>query len=217
MQKIIRPVSIGLLLGLLGLIFGLFWATYMVIKHEHIHKILMENRQAAIASKFVVSKPVEGTKESAHNHGHGDTPHKEGVARGARGLDKTAQAKEEKGHNEGVYAGEHEDPIMDAAHERLTRGHIHAMGLGVLTIAVSLMLVFLNMPSMIKTFTSACLGVGGLFYPLSWIIMGFRTVSMGETASAESVLPIVAISVPLVITGLFITLFYFLKDLFTRH
>ncbi|OGQ59368.1 MAG: hypothetical protein A3J24_05230 [Deltaproteobacteria bacterium RIFCSPLOWO2_02_FULL_53_8] len=107
----------------------------------------------------------------------------------------------------------HEDEAIAQAHKRLTRGHIHAMGLGLIAIAVSLILAFLNAPNGIKAAAAACVGVGGLFYPMSWIIMGVRTVNLGLETAERSVLPIVALSVALVLIGIILTLAYLIKGL----
>lgn len=207
MQESVRPVVIGFILGVLCLIFGIFWAIYLIVGHETIHKSLMESAKAALESKFVVSP--SGSKDT-HGHGMEEQGHSD------HDMPEVIVKKEVKAvHIHGM--SEHEDPLENAAHERLRRGHIHEMGLGVLTIAVSFVLAFLTAPDRVKTFASACIGLGSLVYPLAWIVMGYRTTAMGLDASAGSVLPIVALSVPLVLLGLFITMFYLIKGLFHPH
>lgn len=211
MQESVRPVAIGFILGVLCLIFGIFWAIYLVVGHESIHKTLMESARAALESKFVVSP--SGSKD-AYDHGM------EGSGMAAQdhsghGMPKVIAKKEVKVERPHEYMS-HDDPLVEEAHERLRRGHIHEMGLGILTIAVSFVLAFLTAPDMVKTFASACIGLGSLVYPLAWIVMGYRTTAMGLDASAESVLPIVALSVPLVLLGLFITMFYLIKGCLKR-
>lgn len=212
MQESIRPVAIGFIFGVLCLIFGIFWAIYLVAGHESIHKSLRESAKAALESKFVVSPASGDTHGHSHmtedhdmaEHGHSD-----------HDMPKVAVKKKVKSvHIHGM--SEHEDPLENAAHERLRRGHIHEMGLGILTIAVSFVLAFLTAPGKMKTFASACLGFGGFVYPFAWIVMGYRTTAMGLDASAGSILPIVAVSVPPVLLGLFITMFYLIKGLLTR-
>ncbi len=205
MQSAVKPVAIGFILGLLGLMFGIFWAVYIVVGHEGIHKTLSESGKAAMESKVIVSPP---SPEAARDHG-GSNGH-------SHDMPKVIVKKEVKDEHAHGYASEHEDPLMEAAHERLTKGHAHAMGLGILTIAVSFVLAFSSASNFVKTFASACLGVGGIFYPFSWIIMGYRTPAMGIAASADSVLPVVAFSMPLVLLGLFITVVYVIKGRLTR-
>ena len=42
MIELIKPVRYGILIGLLGLVFGIFWAVWLVLGHERIHKSLEE-------------------------------------------------------------------------------------------------------------------------------------------------------------------------------
>lgn len=110
----------------------------------------------------------------------------------------------------GGYQG-HDSQLMAIAHERLARGHLHAMGLGVLTICICLVLALIQAPPGMKTLASASAGIGGLFYPLAWIIMGFRTPSLGAEAAADSVFPIAALSILLILIGVLLTLFYAIR------
>ncbi|MDP2689368.1 MAG: hypothetical protein Q8P48_04550 [Deltaproteobacteria bacterium] len=201
MKVVMRPVSVGLILGLLGLIFGIAWASYLASNHDDIHRRLAESRRAAIEQKFVLQS---GGEAPAAHHSHG-------AQRGAANGHGHSAARE--GGLE-VNAQEHDDPVMEEAHERLTRGHLHAMGLGILAISVSLVLGFIPAPHNLKTLASACLGTGGIFYPLSWILMGLRTVTLGQEAAARSVIPIAGLSMLLVVTGIVITLVYLLRYAF---
>lgn len=226
MHSLVRPVAIGLILGLLSLIFGIFWAAYITVRHDSIHRALKESGDAALSAKFVQGgqgvghegpfAPAEGPGHDIKQGAEGGHGHDHALAKGhshsvsAEPLPKAAQSVAKDSHSM------HDDPNTEAAHERLTRGHIHAMGLGLLTIAVSFILAFLSAPARAKTFASASAGVGGLFYPLAWIIMGYRTTAMGPSASADSVFPVVAFSVPLVLIGIFVTLYYVLKNVFGR-
>lgn len=212
MHTAVKPVVIGLLLGFLSLVFGVFWAIYLTVNHDRIHKTLAESSRAAIEEKFVVNPSSVSGDHSAHTnhqisaapskgHNHGSSATHEGHTMGA-GISET---QDHSSHN---------DPEMEAAHERLTRGHLHAMGLGTLSVVSSIILVLLAAPYRIKTFASACLGVGSIFYPLAWIIMGFRTTALGIEQAQESVFPIAALSIFLVLVGIIICLFYIVKGAF---
>jgi hypothetical protein len=107
--------------------------------------------------------------------------------------------------------GHHGSPEMAEAHERLAKGHVHAMGLGILSIAVSMLLALVPASPRSKTFAAACVGTGGLFYPLSWILMGMRTTALGISAAEASVLPMVGLSVILVGLGLVLALAFVLR------
>lgn len=91
---------------------------------------------------------------------------------------------------------------MRAAHEMLGRAHVHAMGLGVLTISISLMLAFLPVSSWVRAVAAASLGTGSFFYPLALIISGLRTTALGEAGAAQSVFPMTALSILLAGAGL---------------
>ncbi|MBI5561733.1 MAG: hypothetical protein HY894_02600 [Deltaproteobacteria bacterium] len=198
MHSIIRPVRIGLFLGLATLLFGIFWAMYLAVNHERIHKSLSERGRSAVEDKFVLSADGAGHGHAAMN----------GQTAGHDHHDHAAMTDEDGGaaHDE-----MHADPAMREVHERLTRGHIHAMGLGLIAMAVSLTLAFLTAPLRVKTFASACAGVGGLFYPFAWIIMGYRTAALGAEAAENSVLPIVVFSVALVLVGILVSLAYLVR------
>lgn len=204
----LRPVILGLLLGLISLIFGIFWAAYLTVNHDKIHKTLSESAGAALHEKFVIS-PSEG-----HQHHVGSEKASAGHGSKEHPKDGHGVKDEEVETPPPSHEAMHEDSVMEAAHERLARGHLHAMGLGMLSILVSFVFAFSTAPANVKTFASACLGTGGIFYPLSWIIMGFRTPALGVEAAQESVVPIVALSMLLVLVGLLLCFFYFIRDFF---
>ncbi len=192
MREGIRPVGIGLVLGMLSLFFGIFWAIYLVAGHEQIHKTLEQSKRPAMEEKI---SPPETQDGHSHNHSRADE-----AAVGSEGQMPT-----------------HEDPAIGEAHEMLTRGHIHEMGLGMLAIAISVVLSMLFIPDWLKTIASACAGVGGLFYPVAWIVMGFRAPAIGMEAADKSVMPIAGFGIALVLIGLAITFFGTLKTVLTRR
>src|SRR4030067_3528131 len=78
-------------------------------------------------------------------------------------------------HGEGM----HDSPIMELAHKRLVRGHLHLMGLGLVSVVVSLILGFTSAPSFFKTITSVLTGIGGIVYPAAWVVIGYMTPRLG--------------------------------------
>lgn len=228
----LRHAGVGLLLGLIGLGFGIFWAVYITVNHDQLHRRLSQAEKASIEEKFVIN-----SGEGAGHEGHSMTADHSDHASHASHSEPTA-------HDHSAHAGHdmaaapdhqmelvrkeldqikadiakrapahdhHSSPDMATAHERLTKGHVHAMGLGILSIAVSLLLAFIPASSRVKTFAAACVGTGGLFYPLAWILMGMRTTAMGAAGAQESVLPMVGLSVILVGLGLLLAFIYTLK------
>jgi hypothetical protein len=112
------------------------------------------------------------------------------------------------------FSGGHDNPDMEIAHGRLTRGHAHAMGLGALTIILSFVLAFTSAPDRVKTVVSILIGTGAIIYPLSWIIMGYRIPSLGIERAEESVIPIAGTGALLVFIGIFVTFTFLAKDVF---
>ncbi|HHL39402.1 MAG TPA: hypothetical protein ENJ37_02740 [Deltaproteobacteria bacterium] len=206
MNDAVRPVSPGLLLGLCSLIFGIGWAMFIITQHERIHDMLAAETEALMEERFILQPDMEGMDHGGHEEGH--MMDEGGHDHGGGAHDHSAHD-----HGEAAATGDghdhpaHSDPETAAAHERLTRGHLHAMGLGLVTIALSLVLAFTDAPARVKTVVSAMAGIGGFFYPFAWIVMGFRTPLLGMKGAEESVLPIVAPSVLLVLAALAATAF----------
>ncbi|MBI4949096.1 MAG: hypothetical protein HY955_03010 [Deltaproteobacteria bacterium] len=199
MKNQIRPVFIGVLLGIFSIIFGIFWAMYLATQHESIHRTLSMSARSSIEGKFVVSPKGNHADHAAGGHVQGGHDAVAGKMMNAEGDANTAHPA-------------HSEDEMEEAHERLTRGHLHAMGLGLLTISVSVLLSFLSASQKMKTLAATCLGTGGFFYPFSWIIMGYRTPALGAQNAAESVVPIAGLSAILVLAGVFLTLFFLVRD-----
>ncbi len=215
LRKELRHSGIGILLGLLCLVFGVSWAVYLTANHDSIHRDLAAAERSALEEKFV----LQG--EGGHE-GHGSPGHE---AHGEAGHDAHSAHDMHEGHGQSAQVNEaaaspsaHEhSPVMGEAHERLAKGHLHAMGLGTLTIAVSLLLAFIPAAPRVKTLAAACLGTGSFFYPLAWIVMGYRTTALGEAGAQASVFPMAAFSIALVGAGLLLTLVYVVKWIFGRE
>lgn len=225
MQPFLRPVSIGLILGIISLFFGIFWAVNLTVNHEKIHKRLNESAASVIKDKFVLNSEG-GHDHSMHTQSSGVHDHSDAAAdhdHSTHNHDMSSGSHNEEAMSSGAATEEaahehkgHGSPWMEAAHERLGRGHLHAMGLGLLSICISLVLSFLKTPVTVKTFASACVGIGGFFYPLAWIIMGFRTPALGIEGAQESVFPIAVFSVFLIVLGVLVTLFYLIKGVIRK-
>lgn len=213
MIEIIKPVRYGILLGLLGMLFGIGWAFYLVLGHDSMHETLERSApdggeehsliwllEPASAQAHAHEKPQQ--KETGHMH--------EGEEEG-HDMKETGD-KEAKPHLEGG----HDDPIIELSHRRLTRGHIHSMGLGLATIIISLVLAFTSAPDKVKTTVSILTGIGGIIYPIAWIIMGYRTPALGPDGADLSVRFIAGPGIALVALGIFAAIVYLLRDIFSE-
>ena len=198
MSELLKPVRFGILIGLLGLVFGIGWAIWLVVGHDRIHESFEQRMEQGIYEHG--SAYASQMDEPAHVHGSASEPGEPGEAETA------------KPH----FEGGHDDPIMELAHTRLRWAHVHYMGLGLLTIAVSLVLVFTAAPGAVKGITSIILGFGGLIYPSGWIFMGYRTPSLGPDAALASVATIAGPGIVLVLLGIVTTVFFLLRDIFSK-
>jgi len=164
MSPIIIPVRHGLIMAIAALIFGALWAGYMATNHETLHGKFEAQEQANQASDMDMSGMDLGHPHAtdAHDHGH-----------------DTALSAEQHSHS-GSLAGD--------AMQRLLRGHIHFMGLGVLAASLLLITAFTSLKPVWKRTLGWTFGVGALAYPPAWIMMGFRTVEMGPQAAEASVM-----------------------------
>lgn len=82
----------------------------------------------------------------------------------------------------------HSGSIATDAMDRLLRGHIHFMGLGILTAALLLVTALTTLKPCWKRLLGWSFGIGALAYPPAWIVMGFRTVTLGPDAAEASIM-----------------------------
>lgn len=206
-----RQVGVGLLFGLIGVLFGLAWVVYLTANHEGIHDYLSRSAKAAAIEKAApVSMDAAPEPKAAHKDGHSHSHGGHAKAPGNSGAGYgNADEAEASGHA-------HSSGLMELAHERLAKAHAHAMGLGMLSIAVSLTLAFIPASPRLRTVAAASIGAGGLLYPFSWLIMGLRTPSLGASGAEASAMPIIGLSVLLVGAGLVLALVLVARWLLSR-
>ena len=171
-QNNINPVRHGLTLAVLALIFGALWAAFLAVNHERLHSGF-EKQEHAIQQeqmkKTMLDMDMDAMKlnqahasEAVHSH---DTP-----------------AHVVKGQHT------HSGSLASDAMQRLLRGHIHFMGLGVLAASLLLITAFTSLKSCWKKLLGWTLGIGVLAYPPAWILMGLRTVELGPQAAEASIM-----------------------------
>ncbi len=235
----IRPVRVGIVLGLATIVFGMLWVMFIKTQHEFLHKVMAEvnieipSEGLSLAGLSIVpTAHASGT--GSHSHGEETMAKKAGTDSHHGSTD--TQINNKDNHNDNMPAetsmvmsgsGEsHGGPDHHAkggedlealAHKRLVRGHIHAMGIGLLVILVSLMLSATIATEKVKYITSTCLGIGGFFYPFTWIIMGLFTQSFGAAQAEQSVMILVGPTVLLILGSVMTTLYFTYKTLFTQQ
>lgn len=96
----------------------------------------------------------------------------------------------------------HSGDLATDAMQRLLRGHIHFMGLGALAASLLLVTAFTSLRACWKRALGWSFGIGALAYPPAWILMGFRTVSLGAEAAEASVMWLFAPAVGLILLSM---------------
>ena len=163
-----RHVAHGLMMGVVSLILGIGWAGYMATHHETLHGGF-ERQETALQQHASSSRMY-----------HSSLP---------ESLISTAMAHEQHGEakNNG-HQHSHSGSLATDAMQRLLRGHIHWMGLGILSMVMLVVVAFTSLKPNWKNLLGWSFGLGSLAYPSAWIIMGFRTVAMGPEAAESSVM-----------------------------
>lgn len=224
MMDAIRPVRPGILIGLLGIIFGIGWAFWLILGHERIHSTLEASRAALEQPGQEASQYAENHIKSV-KHVHSDGNEHLHISKESPVEENHQHAGDDMHAKEGMvqenpsrhaHGAGHDDPLMELAHTRLMRGHLHAMGLGLAAIIISIVLSFTSAQAWIKTAGSVFAGLGGLIYPLAWIVMGYRTASMGPELAEASVTLIAGPGVALVFSGVLAAALFILKDILTK-
>src|SRR3990170_890962 len=206
MMDAIRPVRPGILIGLIGILFGISWAFWLVLGHERIHSTLEASRAALEQPGQEASHHAENRIKSV-KHLHSD---------GEEHMQVKKEALSQENPSQHAHGAGHDDALMELAHTRLMRGHLHAMGLGLGAIIISVVLSFTSAQSWIKTTASLFAAIGGLIYPLAWIVMGYRTPSLGPELAEASVILIAGPGVVLVLSGVLATAFFIFKDILMK-
>ena len=189
-QTSLNPVRHGLALAVLALITGALWAAFLAVNHEQMHgdfeqqeqTIRHESVKNAMHDMSMDSMNLEHGVASAattHSHASGD-----------------AQAHAAKGQHT------HSGSLASDAMQRLLRGHIHFMGLGVLAAVLLLITAFTSLKPGWKKLLGWTFGVGAMAYPPAWILMGLRTVELGPQAAEASVMWLFGPSVGLLLASM---------------
>ncbi|MDX8390361.1 MAG: hypothetical protein R8M38_07705 [Mariprofundaceae bacterium] len=175
----IKDVRHGLLMAVVAMIFGALWAAYLATNHEQLHggfEAQQQQVQQEEMQHMMEDMRMDDVKmEHAHDAGTPDDHHKSGHS-------STAGEHASGGQHS------HSGSLAKDAMQRLLRGHIHFMGMGVLAAVLLLITAFTSLKSCWKKTLGWTVGLGTLAYPPAWILMGFRTVELGPEAAEASVL-----------------------------
>ncbi|MBT3198566.1 MAG: hypothetical protein HN350_01500 [Phycisphaerales bacterium] len=103
--------------------------------------------------------------------------------------------------------------ITDKSWVYLKRAHMHASGLGIIALGISLLLGILNTCSFCKFIGSTCLGLGALGYSVFWMLAGLTAPGLGSTGAAKEALKMVAMpSAGLCLLAMLFVFMAFLKS-----
>jgi len=200
MNSIIVPVRHGLGMAITALILGAFWAAYMATHHEQLHGAFeLEAEKVEQAQMQHLMEDVSTESMQAHSH------------------DMASQTAHEHEADNHAVNGQHSHSgsLAQDAMQRLLRGHIHFMGIGVLAAVLLLMTAFTSLKPIIKKLLGWTFGLGALGYPPAWILMGFRTVELGPQAAEASVMWLFGPAVGLLLASMSVLLATLLVETFS--
>jgi len=196
-QESIDYVRHGLVMAVLALVCGALWAAYIATHHESLHGGFEAQQQILQQSSHQHGVVDQNMKDMEMNMMSMNEPAHEGHAHPvpstvdhhahAENIPDNHHANETTGHGAGEQHS-HSGSLATDAMQRLLRGHIHFMGIGVLTAVLLLIVAFTSLKRCWKRVLGWTLGLGTLAYPPAWIIMGFRTVELGPEAAEASVM-----------------------------
>jgi len=192
-RAVLTPVYHGMAMGVLAMVLGGLWAGYLATHHESLHggfekqvaqAELLEQQQLKSEMNMDGMEMASHASTAAHSHGDGAAAHSHGSS----------------AHGGGQHS--HSGSLATDAMQRLLRGHIHFMGIGLLSIVMLLLVASTTLKGCWKMVFGWTFGLGALLYPPAWILMGFRTVELGPQAAESSVLWLFGPAVGLLIGSL---------------
>jgi len=192
-QQALASIRHGLLLSILALILGIGWAGYLALNHERLHGGFEKQEKTAHREVHTsMASPGSPLLNAVVPlaMAHGDGPH----------SPETTPAPDEDAMP--AHQHSHSGSLATDAMQRLLRGHIHWMGLGILSAALLLIVAFTSLRPVWKSLLGWTFGLGALAYPPAWILMGFRTVRLGPEAAEQSVMWLFAPAAGMLLTSL---------------
>jgi hypothetical protein len=93
-----------------------------------------------------------------------------------------------------VYKGDQAkaDKVVKKSWVYMKRAHLHSQTMGVISIAFSLLVAWLNFPARAQLGISMLSGLGSLGYGIFWLLAGFLAPGMGSTGAAKESIALIA-------------------------
>ena len=94
----------------------------------------------------------------------------------------------------GVYQGDQAkaDRVIKKSWVYMKRAHLHSQTMGVISIAFSLLVAWLNFPALAQLGVSLLSGLGSLGYGVFWLVSGYLAPGMGSTGAAKESVALIA-------------------------
>ena len=94
----------------------------------------------------------------------------------------------------GVYKGDQAkaDKVVKKSWVYMKRAHLHSQTMGVISIAFSLLVAWLNFPARVQMGVSLLSGLGSLGYGFFWMVSGYLAPGMGSTGAAKESVALIA-------------------------
>ena len=94
----------------------------------------------------------------------------------------------------GVYKGDQAkaDKVIKKSWLYMKRAHLHSQAMGVISIAFSLLVAWLNFPGYAQLGISLLSGLGSLGYGVFWLVSGLLAPGMGSTGVAKEYVGLIA-------------------------
>jgi len=94
----------------------------------------------------------------------------------------------------GVYKGDQAkaDKVVKKSWVYMKRAHLHSQTMGVISIAFSLLVVWLNFSAPAQMGVSLLSGLGSLGYGFFWMVSGYLAPGMGSTGAAKESVALIA-------------------------
>lgn len=94
----------------------------------------------------------------------------------------------------GVYKGDQAkaDKVVKKSWVYMKRAHLHSQTMGVISIAFSLLVAWLNFPARAQMGVSLLSGLGSLGYGFFWLVSGYLAPGMGSTGAAKESVALIA-------------------------